>query len=330
MVKYTIIFIGIVLFLILFLLGWFLSNYMGIEFLSSPTGYIFILLSTIPLVISGFLPYNWGKILREISYLFLFITLIIVEINLLKPYIKATDINLINCAAGGFVPTKQESGNIIYNALAYASCILSGYFPEEQKEIGWAIFLIFYLILPFAFTFAIIYGLINSAEIKSIFGNNDRISLVISFIISMYVTRTLLGGFILQFAGYGFAALISIFVSILLVTNLRKFIEQSYNVEAMAQQTRTLIERKIEVAREFAKSIEAILEEAMKLGNSDKTLGAAKSILDGIKDTQAYKNLTKEFQNVIDNYIDVAKLAVTPQEFLERIQQFKEFIKKLK
>jgi hypothetical protein len=131
---------------------------------------------------------------RNITYLILFVSIPIVEIELLKPFIQVSQVNITQCKSLFFPEVKESASNVIINALGVTSCILTGYFPQEQSILGWLTFFLFYIILPFAFIFALVVGLMRDV-FQGIF--DSRILNVLSFIIAVYATRAMFGAFLL-------------------------------------------------------------------------------------------------------------------------------------
>ncbi|MCX8190755.1 MAG: hypothetical protein N3D78_01015, partial [Candidatus Aenigmarchaeota archaeon] len=169
--------------------------FLGVELkIPGVSGYVIVILTTVFLLISAFLPSRQSKLLREISYFCMFIMIISIEISIVGIHAEqVTKFNIEDCKVGGIFPSKEnlKNGTFIYDALAYTSCILTGKFPSEQSEIGWVTFYIFYLILPFAFIFVLLYAIISGIGLESWLNIGKNIKRVLSFIIAMYATRTM-------------------------------------------------------------------------------------------------------------------------------------------
>jgi hypothetical protein len=328
MVKKWVVMTGISIIIGFLLINLFLLPQLGIpiEFLESPFGYALILLTGILIALSGFLPYNWGKILREIAYFSLFVLLILVEINILKPYLKETKVDIDQCKNGIFPTSKSES--FFFDALKYASCVFTGYFPLEAGDLGWTVFYIFYLILPFAFIWTIVYALMK--DVMSGWNFSINIIRLLSFITAMYAARTMLGGFLLTFLGYGAWGLGAIFISIFLVKGLQKMMESWYVAEEMAVETRKTIEAELDIEKSFAESFKPLISEAKKLANSGPTLlKPAKYKLMEIKNTPQWNALPSSTRSILEEYLNKAYTAGSTSEFLNYVNNIEEFFKSL-
>jgi len=76
------------------LLFWILPNVLPQQFggaiIGASWGFYLIVFFAIFLVISGFLPYNWGKVVREVAYLLLFIAVLIAEMAVVGSFVHKT------------------------------------------------------------------------------------------------------------------------------------------------------------------------------------------------------------------------------------------------
>jgi len=248
-IKWGVVISGIVILFALLALSWGVLRWMGvgfeIEFLSSPTGYLLILLTGILIAVSGFLPLRWGKVLREVATFCLFILLIFIEMSLMKPFVKETTVDLAECK-NVFFPTVQSS-QAVAEGLKYTSCIFTGYFPagtQGEGDLGWVVFYIFYLILPFAFMWAFLNGLMSGMGMGSMFGGQNT-TRILSFIIAMYAARVMFGGILLSFLGYGSWGLVAIFGAAFLSRGLKYIFDRWYSIEEMTQETRQAIETEL-------------------------------------------------------------------------------------
>jgi hypothetical protein len=321
--KITVLGIGIIAFFLI--LGRVILPQLGfeIEFLSSPYGMILISVTGMLLAISGFLPYNWGKMLREVALFCLFITILLVEINILKPFVKATKVDMTACQ-NYFQPS--TTGQVVYDALKYASCILTGYFPTTEGDLGWTVFFIFYLILPFAFIWALMYGIMKSI-MEGWFPVGFNISALLSFIIALYASRTLMGGFLLEFAGYGAVGLGAVFLAIIFTRGLDKIMKDWYKTEEMAQEVRNVIQSKLEIEKAFAQSVLPLINRVKTLGSDPSTLDAAKSMLGSIRNNPIWNRLPPDAQNTAWWYVERAQAASTTQTFLSCVNDLEKFLK---
>jgi hypothetical protein len=301
-----------------------------IEFLASPTGFFLILLTGALIALSGFLPYNWGKILREVAYFCLFVLLILVEINLMKPFISVTKVDLNKCQVGTVFPSAQqlETGTFVYNALQFTSCVLTGYFPATMGDIGWTSFYIFYLILPFAFAWTFTYGLMRGMGIEGWFGAFGETAIrIISFILAMYAARVLFGAFLLDFLGYGVWGLAAVFGAAVLTKGLQKIMEGWYEIEQMAVVTRGAIKGELKIAKKFGETVKPILDAARREATTDLNVG--KTTLGHIRNIPLYAMLDAPRKNIVDWYLDQAMAAGTPEEFNKHVSDLEKYLKKL-
>jgi hypothetical protein len=278
MVKGRIVIIGIGIIIGFLLINWLVLPRLGfpIEFLESAFGYVLILLTGILIAVSGFLPYDWGKILREIACFCLFVLLILVEMNILKPYLKETKVDMEKCQNEIFPTSRSE--NFFFDALKYASCVFTGYFPLEAGDVGWTVFYIFYLILPFAFIWGIVYTLMK--DIMSGWNFDLNIIRLLSFITAMYAARTMLGGFLLTFLGYGAWGLGAIFIDIFLVKGLQKMMESWYAAEKMVATARAAIEAEKDLFKIGKENLKKQLEIIEKLPPGELKIKALSDLTD--------------------------------------------------
>jgi len=305
----------------------FVLPYLGfkVEFLSSLYGYILILLTAMLIAVSGFLPYKWGKVLKEIALLCLFILLLLVEMSVIKEYVDAKEIKTEECK-NFFQPS--TSGQIVYDALKYTSCVLTGYFPAEEGDLGWTVFYLFYIILPFAFIWVLLYSLMKSV-ITSWFTNiGFNVSALLSFIIAMYATRTLMGSFLLQFAGYGAWGLGAIFLAVFFTRSVGRIMEEWYQVERMASETGKVIKAELEREKAFARSVLPLINRVRELGKDKATLEAAKNTLGTIRNNPIWNTLKSDAQKNAEWYVERAQSAETPETFLQCVDELEKFLKK--
>jgi len=294
--------------------------------------FVAIILAAILLGISGFLPFKWGKYLREICYIVLFIALLMFFMGVIQPYVTKTELQLADCVNVFFpkLERDQQEGQIVYNALAYTGCVLTGKYPQEAGDIGWSVFFLFYLILPFAFIFSLVYGLMKGIGFENIFGKDNTgkyVSTVLSFIISMYAARTLMGAFILHFIGYGAWGLAAVFGSIFLVLGLKKLVEGWFKIEEMGKKTREMIEKQLRWEAQFAHAVLPLVEKAYKLAENEDTLPVAKQVLSSIKDDIMYSTLREDTRKIINWYIERANAATSARGFREKLEELKRFLK---
>ncbi|MEM5814997.1 MAG: hypothetical protein QXD89_00710 [Candidatus Aenigmatarchaeota archaeon] len=322
--------LSVIVLLTFFIIPFIFRSVVGVDIFSTGLSFfVVVLIAGVFLGISAFLPYKWGKSLREISYVGLFIAFLIFFFGAIKPFIKErTELELEDCV-NVFFP-KSTRDNIIYNALTYTSCILTGKFPAEQGDIGWAVFFIFYIVLPFVFIFTLIYGLMQGMELSSLFGDSgatQSIITLLSFVISMYAARTMMGVFILQFIGYGAWGLAAVFGSIFLVLGLKKLVDGWFKIEEQGQETRRMIENQMKFEAQFAYAVRPIIEKALALGKNNETLPIAKTVLASIKDNPMFSTLSEEGRKAINWYIERANSSTSPKEFRRVVEELKRFLK---
>lgn len=326
-----IIFLVVGLVLSLLILPIIIRYLLGVDILSAGLSFfVAVIFTAVVLGISAFLPYKWGKYIREVSYIGLFISLLIFFLGAIKPFYKESEEFQVGDCKNLFLPKDEDQ--TVYNALAYTSCILTGKFPKEQQSVGWTAFFLFYLVLPFAFIFALIYGLMQGMNLSSLFGEQKTgkyIARVLSFIITAYAARTMMGAFILKFMGYGAWGLAAVFGSIFLVWGLKRLVEGWFSIESIGEETRKEIENQLKWEAQFANAIMPILERAERLGESEKTLGAAKNLLSSIKDGREFSTLSEKTRQMIIWYIDRANSATTTRGFLDKLRELKEVLQKL-
>ena len=225
--------------------GWFLELSPWIFYAVGMTGVL--------LGISAFLPYNWGSVLRSISYISLFIAILLLEMGVMSVAVeKHPMLNITECK--GMLPPEGEKvpQGGIWNAFHATSCILTGYFTKEFTALGFTTFFIFYFLLPWVFIFAYTYGLMRGMQLETWFGGGNvgkNIIIVLSLVISLYATRVMFGAFLLEFLGYGMWGLAGIFGAILIVKGLEHTINKWYGVERELFAAKEALERQMTAQR---------------------------------------------------------------------------------
>jgi hypothetical protein len=301
-------------------------------------GFYLVLSFAILIIISAFLPYNWGKIFREIAYAVLFILILLVMMDLIRPFAKKIEVQTSDCE--NFFFPKGVKPTIVYNVIDYTSCILAGYYPNatatidsEQKEtqypeapsIAWTTFYIFYIILPFVFIVTIVYGVMKGIGVETMFGTfGGTATKILTIVIALYAARLLAGKVLLEFIGYGAWAFGALFGAILIVKGLQHMLESWYGVEAMAQATKKAIEAEVKVARAYAVAGESIIKAAKDAASN---LNFAKAKLGELRDLPQYKGLSDTERNYLNNLISLAEAADNPQQFTTRVNEIESFIK---
>lgn len=226
--------IGITFVILQLLWPWIISQIgVPIEHLSQ---YVFplLILAAILIGISGFLPPKYGISLAKGALLLIFVGVLLIEATLLAPFIRRIEVPIEECK-NYFVPEEKQNETkqnetIMVDAIQYTSCVLTGYFPTTE-QVGWVTFYIFYIILPFAFIFAFMYGLMNALGFESFFGAVAKpVTTVLTFVISMYAVRVLFGAVLLELMGYGAWGLAAVFIAILLTGGIWKLLSGYYPV----------------------------------------------------------------------------------------------------
>jgi hypothetical protein len=301
-------------FVILFLIDFFVfQSIFGYEsfisyIFSTPIAYFSIIVFAITLVVGCFLPGRVGRIVRILSYITLFIFLLFVEIQIIKPFLKRTEVDLQECT--NFFSPSQTTGNVVYDLLTYSSCILSGYVPKDLSSIGWVTFFIFYIILPFAFIWVFVYALMK--EVFSGWGI-ERFSSLLSFIVAMYGARVLFGAVLLEFFAYGAWGLAGIFIAMFLVKGLEKIIERGFEIEKYAEEIRKYYVNQEIIKQQYA---DIALEIVRGLKNSLSLIFSAtgKSELKGrakiLREITFYQSLDKDSRDLIEKLINKFDTAV--------------------
>lgn len=347
--------LAFIIFFSLFLLPIIFGDILGVDITSLGLPFfIAVTIAAVLLGISGFLPYESGKILREMSYIGLFVALLIFFLSALKPFIRErTELTLENCTSVFFPkPTDQtaeeQQNQIIYGLLTYVSCILTGKFPLEQGDLGWSVFIIFYLVLPFAFILAFVYGLMQGVNVATIFGGNQtakNIVQVLSLIIALYAMRTTMGVFILEFMGYGAWGLGAVFISILIVLGLKKMVDDWLDIEKKVEETRKMIQAWITRERQFAESILPRINETLRLiehlqrdqrrGGSPEQLQeqeqlqivhVRKLLRSYVEGNHFYSLLNDERKKAISLYLERADRAQRLVDLRQVVEEFKGFL----
>lgn len=324
MVKWSVIGLGIVIIILFFGLPKMLGI-IGIqipEFFHSSHVIISILTAGILIAFSGFIPYKWGKIFRNIAYFILFILIIFIEMSLLSPYVSVTPPPIDECEKffqGG-------EGKLVGAAATFISCVFTGYHPADYSNYGLTVFFVFYFILPFAYIWVLIYGLMMGIGMETWFGAfGDNAVRILSFIITMYATRVVFGAVLLEFLGYGAWGLAGVFGAVILVKGLQTLMERWYAVEEMAEETKKSIETELTIGRAYARSAKPIIDTAK--GSAIKDLQYAKTTLGKLKNIPLWNLLSKDQQNYLDQLINLAQGATSPEEFKKRVGRIEKFVK---
>lgn len=241
MVKWKVVIIAIFLPLLFYILLYFGLPLFGISIETGPFFTYILIFTAIVLAISAFLP-RWSKILREIFYIGLFICILFLELSIFNTAfttLKPPEVTLEKCTT--LFGTKEKPTEA-WDAIAVWSCITAGHFPATYSNLGWTVFFIFYLLLPFAFIWTLLYGLMKGIDLGALFGGfAGTATTLLSFIIAMYAARQLFGFFLLDFYGYGAWGIAGVFGAALFVLFLRKIIEDWFKIEEKAETTRRVL-----------------------------------------------------------------------------------------
>lgn len=135
----------------------------------------------------------------NLSVILTFFGILVIEMVVFGAFITKVPIS--------YQPCEKEE-----NPVNIASCIMTGYKPpEEYMGWQWASFWIFFIILPFAFIFSIVWGFLADVRILP-----KPVMMVISFVLATYATRQVFGAFLLDIAAYGVWGVVGIFIPLLL------------------------------------------------------------------------------------------------------------------
>jgi hypothetical protein len=261
MVPWRVIFVAAVILGIFLSLPYLLSGFLKVpvkEFIS-PTAYYLIVTAAILLGISAFLPFDWGRILRSIVYLTLFLGILLIEIPVMNQFIKEKPVVSMEECKKFFFPEEEKP---IFYALGMASCIFTGYYPVDFTFVGVTTFFIFYFLLPLIFIGYYIYGLMVGTGIRGWFGAaGETVVRVFSVIIALYAARVMFGAFLLSFLAYGAWGLAGVFGAIFLVKGLETLINKWYAVEREMFEARGMIERIMSLERGAAENLIKLLRD---------------------------------------------------------------------
>jgi hypothetical protein len=83
----------------------------------------------------------------------------------------------------------KEKPTEAWDAIAVWSCVTTGHFPSTAtySDLGWTIFFIFYLLLPFAFIWTLLYGLMKGIDLGALFGDFAGTAMTLLFFYHSYV-----------------------------------------------------------------------------------------------------------------------------------------------
>ncbi|MEM5853182.1 MAG: hypothetical protein QXG39_06665 [Candidatus Aenigmatarchaeota archaeon] len=308
MVNWKVFVFGVVIIVAFYATFLLIPTLFGIQldFLSYPLVYVTLILAGIFIAISGLLPYGWGKILRNIAYFCLFVLILILEINVMKVALQrhpTQELTLEKCTT---LFGEKEQPEKIIDAVSIWSCVTTGYFPKETGDLGWTIFAIFYIILPFAFIVAFLYGIMTGIGLEAIFGNvAGTVKGVLTFVISMFAMRQLFGFFLLDMFGYGAWGLAGVFLAALFVMALRNIVEKWYRIEEYGKEMQEAMKTALEIEKNAKKALYDYVKK-IKGYRGTPLYQSLQSIVGG-KGTlqyQAYSNLGEVLQAQVKQTID--------------------------
>jgi hypothetical protein len=138
-----------------------------------------------------------------------------------------------------------------------------------------------------------------------------------------------MGGFLLDFAGYGAWGLGAVFLAIIFTRGLGKIMKDWYKTEEMAQETRNVIQSELEREKAFAQAVLPLIRKVTKLVSDPNNLPTAKTLLGGsIRDTPLWNTLNPDVQNMVWWYVERAQAAENSQAFLSRVKELERFLKR--
>ena len=278
MVSWKLVFLGVLIVVFPYILQFILSFFnMFINF--SVYVIISILLAGIIFILSAFVPARWRKSVRKVSYLSLFLGILLLEISIISPYLIKSEISIEECKTLFPSVTEAPEEKVpFWNALGAVSCVLIGYFPVEHTPLGMATFFIFYLLLPFVFIFAYIYGLMVGIGISEWFGSiGGSVTRVLSLVIALYAARLLFGHVLLQFLGYGAWGLVAIFIPIFIVKGLEHMMEKMFGIEEYYLEK---IKTEKDIKKGIHKYVSALRESLLNIQTPKDRLEAVAAIVE--------------------------------------------------
>lgn len=307
MVKWKVVGLGIGIIIAFYVLFFVLPGVLGIqvELFSYPLIFLAIILVGMFMGISGFLPYTWGKIFRYISYFCLFILILLLELNVMKIVFEKYHTREITLEACKTLFGEKDKPENVMDAVGIWSCITTGYFPSKGGDLGWTIFAIFYLILPFAFIWTFLYGLMSGMGLESWFGNFGKsANILLSFIISLYATRQLFGFFLLDMYGYGAWGLAGVFGAIFFVKALQHMTENWFKIEQYGKELQDAMKIALEVENDAKKALYTYVNR-IKSQRGQSLINSLNSIIGGrgTLQHQAFVNLSSEKQAEVEMII---------------------------
>jgi len=286
---------GIFLLLVVFLIiGLLLPHFIDINIFTITPWLFPVLILTGVLI---FLGYYLGDRNPRIASIFLNLSVLIVFFSTLALEMTIFGIYFTKMTSIPYEKCEKEEAPV-----HILSCIMTGH--KVASEFGkweWASFWLFFIILPFAFVFSLLYGLIAPVQLFP-----KPAMLVIIFVLSAYAVRQIFGAFLLDLAAYGIWGVVGIFIPLFLSFLLKRvfdtFLGPLQNIQqeiygrlgAYYYASCTEIRRELEQMREALKSeilgSEVLQGMLTRLQNLDNRLAALEN---GLKSVGEFSALLK-------------------------------------
>jgi hypothetical protein len=233
-----------------------------------------------------------AKLFFNATVLVVFILILILEMIVFASFFTKGEIPYEECK-------KKESGiNIL-------SCALTGYRVSEEigyLEWQWISFWIFFIILPMAFVFSLVWGFLSPTNLLP-----KPAMRVIAFVFSAYAVRQVFGVFLLDIAGYGVWGIGGIIIPLVLCLMLKRVFDAFLGPLAVAEKTMYGM-----IGAELYSWIEDVRKRLDKIGDALKNEGITANIgaledlktrLDAIKaQVDGGFNALKENENLPNRY----------------------------
>jgi hypothetical protein len=163
-----------------------------------------------------------AKICFNAAVALVFFGILVLELTIFTSFFTKGEIPYEKCE-------KQESLKNL------PSCILTGYKVSEETgylEWQWVSFWIFFIILPMAFIFSLVWGFLSPTNLLPKPAMN-----VIAFVLSAYAVRQVFGVFLLDMAAYGVWGVGGIIIPLLLSLMLKRVFDAFLGPLAVAEET---------------------------------------------------------------------------------------------
>jgi soluble cytochrome b562 len=210
-----------------------------------------------------------AKCLFNGSVALVFFGILAIETAVFGAFVTKTQIPYQQCGS------EEDPINLI-------SCIMTGY-KVSSKFMGWewASFWLFFIILPFAFVFSLVWGFLSLVRLLP-----KPSTAVISVVLSAYAVRQVFGTFLLDLAAYGVWGVVGIFIPLLISFMLKRVFDIFLGPIEKAKKTLYgMIGAHLYASVEdINKKLERI-EEALKSVIDKRTLESMKVEIESIKST---------------------------------------------